>query len=139
MNVGFYAKAIVSILAAGLGILTAALSDGKVSPVEFVNVAIAIVTAVGVYLIPNLPDGPARVAKTIVAFSGAVLTALVTVLGNVAGWDGVAASDWLTVLLAGLGAVGVYVIPNETPTKTVVTIAASSAEGKKALMAGNLS
>lgn len=112
MRVGQYTKAIVMILAAGVGILTAALSDNVVTPVEFVNVAIAILTAVGVYLVPNLPAGPGKVGKFIVALGGAAFTALAVIVANVTGFGDVTTSDWLAVLLAGLAAVGLYIIPN---------------------------
>jgi hypothetical protein len=112
MNAGQYAKTITTIIAAGLGILVAALSDDVVSAVEFVNIVIAIVTAVGVYLVPNLPEGPARYLKTIVAFAGAALATLALILGESLGFGDVTSADWLTVLLAGLTVIGVYVIPN---------------------------
>ena len=102
-----YTKAIVAIAAAALVVLGAALTDNEVTTVELVNIAIAIVTAIGVYLVPNLDDGPRRYAKAIVAFLGAALAALLTVLT-----DGVTASEWITVVLAALGAIGVTILPN---------------------------
>lgn len=104
-----YTKAIVSILAAALVVIGAALTDNVVSQLELVNIAIATLTAVGVFLIPNLDEGPRRYAKAAVAFLGAALTALVTVLS-----DGVTPSEWIVVALAALGAIGVTVLPNST-------------------------
>lgn len=112
MNIGFYAKSIVMVIAAGIGILTAALSDGVVSATEFVNIAIAIVTAIGVYIVPNLDAGVGKYAKTIVAAVGAGLSALIVILGTNLGWADVSSSDWLNVLLAALAAVGLYIVPN---------------------------
>jgi len=127
MNIGQYAKSIVTVIAAGVGILTAALSDGVVTPVEYVNIAIAIVVAFGVYLVPTLPAGPARIGKTIVAAAGASLSALVIIVAGATGFGAVTTGDWLAVALAGLAAVGVYIVPNitkapvtETPAATVV-------------------
>jgi hypothetical protein len=113
MNIGIYAKSIVMIISAGIGILVAALSDNLVSATEYTNIGIAIVTAVGVYLVPNLSAGAAKFAKSIVAFGGAALTALVVVLGNTVGFLDVSSSDWLAVLLAGLAAIGLYIVPNQ--------------------------
>lgn len=113
MNIGFYAKSIVTIIAAGLGILVAALADNFVSSLEYVNIGIALVTAIGVYLIPNLPAGPAKVGKTFVAAAGAGLAALATILATTLDFSVVTSSDWLSVLLAAGAAIGVYIVPNE--------------------------
>jgi hypothetical protein len=102
-----YAKAILSIIAAGIGILVAAVSDEVVTTAELVNVGIAVVAAVGVYAVPNVPAGPARYLKTGVALLGAVLAAIASFLT-----DGITSSEWLQIALAGLAAVGVYVVPN---------------------------
>ncbi|WP_066041881.1 hypothetical protein [Herbiconiux solani] len=102
-----YAKSILTIIASAVTILIAALSDNVVTVPELVNVAIAIVTAVGVYLVPNLDDGLARYFKFIVAILGAALTALASVLT-----DGVTGAEWLQIFLAALAAIGVAVVPN---------------------------
>lgn len=112
MNVSQYTKSIVTIIAAGLGILTAALTDGVVTPLEYVNIVIAIVTAFGVYGVQNLPEGAKKYAKTAVAFGGAVLMALAVVVADVTNFSELGTSAWLNVLLAGLAAIGVYVLPN---------------------------
>jgi hypothetical protein len=128
MKVSEYAKSIVMVLAAGLGIFTAAISDGVVSPVEWVNIGISLVAAVGVYLIPNLSSGAAAYAKSIVAFGGAALAALALIVANVANFGVVTPSDWLGVVLAGLGAIGLYIVPNSK----AVTPATTKAAAKKA-------
>lgn len=104
-----YTKAVVAIVAAVLVVLGAALTDDTVSQLELVQIAIALVTAVSVYLVPNLDAGTRRYAKGGVAFLGAGLAALVTVLS-----DGVTYSEWVTVALAAIGAVGVVILPNRT-------------------------
>ena len=106
-----YTKAVVAIVAAVLVVLGAAITDDVVTTLEAVNVAIAFVTAVGVYLVPNLPSGPGAYLKAVVAFLGAGGAALVTVLGS-GGLADVHPSAWVTVFLAALGGVGVYVLPN---------------------------
>lgn len=135
MNIGFYAKSIIMVLAAGVGILTAALSDGVVSATEFVNIAIAIVTAVGVYLIPNLPAGPGKIAKFLVAAVGAGLQALVIVLGDTLGWADVSSSDWLNVLLAALAAVGLYIVPNVAAVNVEASSVANAVDAQLAVAA----
>lgn len=112
MSIGTYAKSIVLVIAAGIGILTAALSDGVVSPVEFVNIGISIVAAIGAYLIPNMPSGIGAYAKSFVAFGAAALAALATLVASATSFGAVTPSDWLNVLLAGLGAVGLFIVPN---------------------------
>lgn len=107
-----YAKAIVAIIVAALAVLGAAVTDGIITPIEAVDIAIALFTAVGVYLVPNLDTRPRAYAKGIVAFVGAGLGALVIILSNAGGWADVSLSDWITVALAALGGIGVVVVPN---------------------------
>lgn len=109
-----YAKALVSILAAVLVALTTALTDSVVDSLDWVTIGIAFVTAVSVYLVPNLDGNVSRYAKTIVAFSGAALASLAAILIN--GGD-VNLSSWLTIVVAGLGALGVAIVPNNTTTE----------------------
>lgn len=52
-----YAEAIVAIIAAALAVLGAAVTDGIITPVEAVNIAIALFTAVGVYLAARYQGG----------------------------------------------------------------------------------
>ena len=48
-----YAKAIVAVIGAGVAALQFALEDGVVVGQEWTTVIIAVVTAIGVYLVPN--------------------------------------------------------------------------------------
>jgi hypothetical protein len=129
MRIGQYAKAIVLVLAAGLSIFVAASTDNVVSPVEYTNIGLGILTAIGVYLIPNLQSGVAKYAKTIVAFGGAAVTALAVVVANAADWNGVTQNDWLGVLLAGLAAIGLFIVPNTSAVPTVGSINISNSVG----------
>lgn len=54
-----------------------------------------------------------RYIKTFVAI---VTTALIAVQVALTGDDTISQSEWITIALAGLGAVGVYVFPNKTDT-----------------------
>jgi len=112
MAVSKYSKAIVLILSAALSIYISASSDGVVSPLDYVNIGIAILTAITAYLVPNLEGGVLKYAKFLVAFAGAAATALTTIVANVQDWSGVTSADWLSVLLAGLAAVGLFIVPN---------------------------
>ena len=111
MTLNRYTKAILAIIAAVLVVLVSALSDGHVSAIEATNSGIAGVTAVGVYLVPNLASGPGRYLKLVVAVLGAVLAALLTVLTNALG-NGITPADLITLVLAGIGAAGVGIVPN---------------------------
>ncbi|MBN9376310.1 MAG: hypothetical protein J0I40_13160 [Cellulomonas sp.] len=111
-----YAKAIAAIIAAALAVIGAAITDGTITPVEAVTIAIAILTAVVVYLVPNFDAGAQAYAKGVAAFLGAGLAALATVLASTTGWATVTLSDWITVALAALGGIGVVVVPNLKPT-----------------------
>jgi flavoprotein len=60
MKVGKYAKFIVSAVMAGGTALTVALGDNVITTTEGIAVALAILGALGVYVVPNArEDGPA--------------------------------------------------------------------------------
>ena len=107
-----YAKAIVAILTAGLTVLAAALTDGVVVLDERFGIALAIVNAMAVYLVPNLAAGVGRYAKAIVAVVGTALQAALPLIIN----GTLPASSWLLVLIAALGALSVGIVPNQPPT-----------------------
>lgn len=130
MLVSSYVKTIVSILAATVAVLGAALTDGEISAIEWINIGIAFVTALGVYQFANEGEGFSRYKKGIVAFAGAALAALLTLAGSaeVFNFIDVTSADWITVALAGLGAIGVTTLPNKaTPANTVTRAASDTA------------
>lgn len=101
-----YAKSLLMVLAAiGSALVVALGGDGVIDSVEWINIAIAGVTAAAVFTGPNVPG--ASITKFVLAFLGAILTLLVNVIS-----DGVTLSEWLQLVVAGLGAVGVYAVPN---------------------------
>lgn len=112
MSIARYVKAIAMIAAAGLSVFASAFSDG-VTPVEAVNVGIAVVTAVGVYWIPNLATKAASYLKTYVAVAGTVLSAVAVLVANATSFGAVSVSDWMGVAVVGLGAIAVHVLPNK--------------------------
>lgn len=101
-----YAKFFAAVLATVLsGIVAALYGDNTISNPEWVNIAIAGVGACAVFAAPNVPG--AAYTKAVLA----VLTAALTVLAS-AIIGGVTATEWIQIALAGLGAVGVYAVPN---------------------------
>jgi hypothetical protein len=109
---GKYAKALVAIATAVLALLVTALTDDVVTLVELLGISVAGVTAVGVYLVPNLPDGAGRYAKAGVAIVGTGVQAAIPLA--TAGM--ITTSGWLLILIAVLGAVSVGIVPNAVPT-----------------------
>lgn len=111
-----YAKAIVAVFATIASAVVAALTgDDFVSNVEWINVAIAAAGALAVFTAPNVPG--ARVTKFTLAFIMAALTLGVNLIA-----DGITISEWLQLVVAGLGAVGVYAVRNDpaVPPQAVV-------------------
>ena len=100
-----YGKAVAAIVAALLTALYVALGgDGRIDQEEWVQVAIAVASAVGVWLIPIAPQ--IRWGKTAVAVVLAVLQLLTTVIIG-----GIRPDEWIILILAGLQAAGVAVAP----------------------------
>jgi len=58
-----YAKFAVAAIAAGLVALQTALTDGTVTSAEWVTIAIAVVGALGVWIVPNDPPLPEMPGK----------------------------------------------------------------------------
>ncbi len=102
-----YSKFIAIVVATVLSAISAALfGDNVISPQEWVNVAILGVGALGVFAAPNVPG--ARFTKSILAVLAAVLTVLASVIVG-----GVGTTEIIQIILAGLGALGVYAVPNK--------------------------
>jgi hypothetical protein len=110
MNISHYAKAIVYIALAVVGVLVTALTDDVVTTSELVNVAIIGVGAVATYLVPNLPEGPGGFLKAVVAVA---LQSFLT--------DGITTAEWLQIAVAAFAGIGVYIVPNE-PARTGVAV-----------------
>lgn len=99
-----YGKAILAVIGAALVVAYGTLSDQHVSAEETIQIAIALATAAGVYLVPLAPQY--RWGKTAVGVILAVLQALTTVV-----LGGLAPDEWIVLVLAGLTAAGVAVSP----------------------------
>lgn len=101
-----YGKAAIAVLTAAVTVAYQAQSgDDHIDPVEWASIAIALVSAVGVYLVPMAPQ--AKWGKSAVAAVLAVLQVVSTgILAGGFGYDEV-----LLSLIAAAGAVGVFVAP----------------------------
>jgi hypothetical protein len=103
-----YAKAIMYIALTAVGFLATALTDNTLSTEEVLNLAVLVLGAVGVYAVPNMPEGWRAYSKTIIA---AVTAGIVALLSFLTG--GVTAAEWLQVVVAAFAGVGVFIVPNE--------------------------
>ena len=115
-SIGEYAKALLHIGIVVLTVLAVYLKSGPITATEYVNLAILLVTSIGVYWTGLLPDAKFQsILKVAVAGLGAGLAALNTFVipGAVINTGAI-----ITIVLAGLAAVGVGVIPNTAPTPT---------------------
>lgn len=111
VTIAHYAKSLLYIALAVVGILVTALADDRLTIDELINVAIIGVGAITVYLVPNLPAGVGRYTKVIVTFVVAGLVALQSFLT-----DGITTTEWLQIAVAAFAGIGVYIIPNEPAT-----------------------
>lgn len=99
-------KTWLAVVAAVASLLVAFLSDNTITTVEWVLLGTAFITALNMYVVPNLTDGVAKYAKGIVTFLLAAFGILYTVLAG-----GVTTAEWIMVALAGLTAIGVPILP----------------------------
>lgn len=105
-----YAKLWCQILVTVLLAVIAALAgDNVISSVEWINVAIVGVGAAAVFTGPNIPGAAAT--KSILSVLAAVLVILTSAIT-----DGIQSVEIMQMVVAALGALGVYVIPNRGQT-----------------------
>ncbi len=105
-----YGKAISAVVLALVTALQAALPDHLVNNTEWMQIIIAFVTAIGVYLVPVVPQF--RWAKTAV---GVLLSALNVVLTFVV--DGWQSTDLVPCILAIVTAIAVTASPAVSETR----------------------
>lgn len=123
MNIGHYAKSITYVILAAVTFLVTATTDNAVSGEELVNLAVVVLGAVAVYLVPNFPDGVAKYWKTGITAATAALVAVLSF------WtDGISATEWMQIGIAALAAIGVYIVPNEKPVAEVTPVPQAVAE-----------
>ncbi|MFG3709227.1 hypothetical protein ACGF7U_31475 [Micromonospora sp. NPDC047670] len=99
-----YGKAWAALAIALLTALAAALTDNRLTAPEGVQIAIAVTTAGGVWLVPIVPQWPW--VKTGIAMLLAVLNLAVTLIT-----DGITFAEAVNLALAGLGVLGIAAAP----------------------------
>lgn len=111
-----YGKSITAALFAGLTAAAATFTDGHITRGEGIQIAVAVVTAAGVWLAPNLPTYQG--VKTILAAILAALDLAVTSLapGHVTG------AEWTNLALAAVGVIAVGVAPSISETPLAATV-----------------
>ena len=109
-----YAKALAAVAATVLSGIVVALMAGAITPVQWVNIAIAGIGACAVFAAPNVPG--AMYTKSIIAVLTAVLTFISTVVAGCVNFSTchISTADWLQVAVIALGALGIYAVPNKT-------------------------
>ena len=108
-----YWKAVLAVVVTVLSAVGAALTgDETISNNEWGNIAIAGVTAAGVFAAPNVPG--ARYTKAVLAVLGAALAVMASAIIG-----GITYTEWIQIVLAGAGAVGVYAKANTGTTQVV--------------------
>lgn len=117
MNIGHYAKSIVYIALAAVTFLVTALTDNALAVDEILNLVVVVLGAIGVYAVPNFPEGFAKIAKTGIAFLTAAVVAALSFLTG-----GIAPTEWLQIIIAAFTAIGVYIVPNEPPVAEVAPV-----------------
>lgn len=108
-----YNKFIAAAVATVLIAIQIAYGDGTITNVEWVTIAIQGVGALSVFAAPNVPGAP--YTKTILAVLTAVLTVLTTAITG-----GINTSELITIVLAALGALGVYSVTNKGGNNVIV-------------------
>jgi hypothetical protein len=113
MNPQLYLKAIVSVVVAVLGVVVVALSDGHIDSVEWLNIVMGLLTAIGVYYTPNIPGAP--IAKLVVAalLAGGTVAANFVIASTQL--SGITTTQWVMIALALVNALAVYLVPNALP------------------------
>ena len=115
MNPTPYLKAIAAFAAAVLTVVVAQLTDNRITPAEWVVIAIATANGVNVFLVPNLPAGIASATKAIVVFVGAILAAVTDQMLS----TGFTTPELMMLAVVGLQALLVYLAPNSAPAPSV--------------------
>jgi hypothetical protein len=103
-----YRKALASIFGAVGVVVLAALTDNRIDTAEAFVIGIAGVNAIGVYLVPNIPGTPGASLKFAVAVVLAVVQAIALYRDG-----GLAPQEIALIAVAGLTALGVYIVPND--------------------------
>lgn len=104
MNSGLW-KTVAALVATALVALQTGLADGGLSAQDWIVTASTVLGALGVAIVPNTPE--LGVAKLVVAAMTAGFVAAETAISD----GSITGSEWITILIAALGALGVWAAP----------------------------
>lgn len=104
-----YLKMIAAVVVTILTALVPVLTAGHLTTAGVLNVAIVGVGALMIFASANVPG--AMYTKAILAALTAALTALVTFVGA-GGLGSVTPAEWIQIVIAVAGALGVFLVPN---------------------------
>jgi hypothetical protein len=104
-----YAKMFAQVVATVLAALVASQTGGGVTDVEWIQIATVGVGAAMVFAGPNVPG--ALFTKSVLSVLAAVLVVLTSAIVG-----GISQADIYMMVIAGLGALGVYAVPNTGTT-----------------------
>ena len=103
-----YAKSLMYVVVAAAVFIQGAVADGLTLS-DWAGTAGAAVTALGIYVVPNIKDaGVLAYAKAAVAVGGAVTSGLVLALTN----SNLSDVEIWSIFTAAAGAIGVVAVPN---------------------------
>lgn len=102
-----WGRAIAAAVTAGGVVLASALTDGHVDPAEGVQIAIQTVSAVAVWLTPNLP-GSTGIKTALAALLAMLNLAASLIIGGLTG------AEVVNIVLAGVGVLAVAVAPSRS-------------------------
>lgn len=109
-----YAKSIMAVVATVLvAVLPFLANHNHLTDAEWITVTIAGLSAVTVFIVPNVPGSWSNYTKSIVAVLMAVAAALSTMIGA-GGFAALTPGELIQIILIALAAVGVYGVPNGT-------------------------
>lgn len=102
-----YRKTIAAVLGAAGAVVLAALTDNRITVAEAYVIALAVLTAVLTYVVPNVRGTVGSTLKLLVGFFIAVVQAVALYRDA-----GLTPSEIALIAVSGLTALGVYVVPN---------------------------
>lgn len=100
-----YIPLFATLAAAGLGAAVAAATDNHITNVEWINIAIAVVSSAAVFTSPNIPG--ATYVKFAISMIAPVLAFAASAIT-----DGISVSEWLQIGVIALGPIVVLIAPS---------------------------
>lgn len=117
---GEVAKAIAFLVAALATFLSTALTDNHLTELELLQGGVVLVGVFPVYFVTG------RIPKTAAAVATTVLQGVIVIVAGGTGLAAISVSNWLVVLVTGLGAAGVLLIPNAPKPGPLAVVATAS-------------